>query len=287
MKYANRIGMRWDKDSFQDKFLSKMYGCAIGRGLIKILVHPVFSKIGGVFLSSSLSKPMIGKFVKNHSIDLSRYTAQNFKSYNEFFTRKLKKEKLNINMQKTAFISPCDSKLSVSEITEDGIFHIKHTDYTIASLLKDESLSKEFIGGTAFTFRLTVDDYHRYCYPDWCFKHEGKKVKGILHTVNPVANDKYPIYKENAREYCVLDTQNFGKVLFMEVGALMVGKISNHHLIGEFNRGDEKGMFEFGGSTIILMTQKDTVTVDEDILLNSKDGYETIVSIGEKIGAKK
>lgn len=287
MKYANRIGMRWDEDSFQDKLLSRMYGCLPGRCLIKILVHPVFSKIGGAFLSSPLSKPMIKRFVKKHSIDLTRYTTENFKSYNEFFTRKLKREKLNINMQKDVFISPCDSKLSVSEIREKGVFHIKHTDYTVASLLKNQQLADEFIGGTAFIFRLTVDDYHRYCYPDWCFKQESTKIKGILHTVNPVANDKYPIYKENAREYSILETENFGKLLYMEVGALMVGKISNHHLIGQFNKGDEKGMFQFGGSTIILMTQRDAVKVDEDIWSNSKEGYETIVSIGEKIGIKK
>lgn len=287
MKYANRIGMRWDKDSFQDKFLSKLYGCAIGRFFVKILVHPIFSKIGGAFLSSPLSKPMIKRFVKNHNIDLNKYTACKFNSYNEFFTRKLKAEKLKINMQKDVFISPCDSKLLVTTITEDGVFNIKHTKYSVNSLLKNEDLAEQFINGTAFTFRLTVDDYHRYCYPDWCFKHEGIKIKGKLHTVNPVANDKYPIYKENSREYCILDTKNFGKVIFMEVGALMVGKINNHHLIGDFAKGDEKGMFQFGGSTIIVMTQKDMVKVDEDILTNSNDGYETIVTIGEKIGIKK
>ena len=112
-------------------------------------------------------------------------------------------------------------------------------------------------------------------------------VPGELHTVNPVANDVYPIYKENTREYALLKTVNFGTVLMMEVGALMVGRIENVPLRGRVKRGKEKGNFAFGGSTVILMTQKERVLPDPDIFMNSEKGIETRVKLGERIGVSE
>jgi len=112
-------------------------------------------------------------------------------------------------------------------------------------------------------------------------------IPGFLHTVNPVAAEHAPIYKENSREYTVIDTAHFGKMIHMEVGALVVGKIINYH--GEAyhtTKGEEKGRFEFGGSTIVLLFQKDKVKISPDILLNSGDDCETIVKMGEEIGRR-
>ena len=99
--------------------------------------------------------------------------------------------------------------------------------------------------------RLTVDDYHRYCYFDDGIKSENHRIEGVYHTVNPIANDHVKIYKENTREYTLMKTKHFGDALQMEVGALMVGKIVNHDGAGSMRRGIEKGYFQFGGSTSI------------------------------------
>ena len=106
----------------------------------------------------------------------------------------------------------------------------------------------------------------------------------MLHTVNPIANDYYPIYKENSREYSILHTCAFGDILMMEVGALLVGKIVNHHEKAAVTRGQEKGYFQFGGSTVVLLVEKDRVHMDEDLLENARLNIETIVRMGEKIG---
>ena len=135
-------------------------------------------------------------------------------------------------------------------------------------------------------FRLTVDDYHRYCYVDNGTKEDNIFIPGVLHTVNPIANDHYPIYKENSREYTILHSEVFGDIVVMEVGALLVGKIVNHHGKARVTRGQEKGYFQFGGSTVVMLLKADTVQVDEDIIENSRKGYETIVKMGEKIGRK-
>ena len=105
--------------------------------------------------------------------------------------------------------------------------------------------------------------------------------------MNPIAAEHAPIYKENSREYTIIESVNFGKILQMEVGALVVGKISNHHK-DEYRhkKGEEKGFFEFGGSTIILLTQKDKINPSPDILENSGEDCETIVKMGEEIGIK-
>ena len=133
-------------------------------------------------------------------------------------------------------------------------------------------------------FRLTVDDYHRYCYVADGIKEDNVFIQGVLHTVNPLANDYFPIYKENSREYSILHTKEFGDIVMMEVGALLVGKIVNHHRKYRVLRGQEKGYFEFGGSTVVLLVKKNTVQIDADILENSAQNIETVVKFGEKIG---
>ena len=129
-----------------------------------------------------------------------------------------------------------------------------------------------------------MGDYHRYCYAESGEKGENIRIPGVFHTVNPAANDRYPIYKENTREYTLLETRQFGTVLQMEVGATMVGRIVNYHGAKTVTRGEEKGRFEFGGSTVILCLEKDRAMVDADILKNTAAGIETVVKMGEKIG---
>ena len=161
---------------------------------------------------------------------------------------------------------------------------LKNTEYTVSSLLNSETLAAKYEGGTALIFRLTVDDYHRYCYAADGEKEENTRIPGVLHTVNPVANDVYPIYVQNSREYSVLHNDVFGDILMMEVGALLVGRIVNHHGKARVVRGQEKGWFQFGGSTVVLLIEKNKVVMDEDILVNSCSHIETIVKLGERIG---
>lgn len=286
MKYADRSGKRWEESSSQDKFLEKLYGSIAGRILVKILVQPPVSRWGGWLLDTSVSRWLIPGFVKRHHLCPEQWEKQRFESYNDFFTRKLKKGQRPVCDEPEAWISPCDGKLTVYPVDEKGRFRIKYTPYTLSRLLNNHRLAERFFGGNAFIFRLTVDDYHRYCYVDDGVKSSNYRIPGIFHTVNPAANDWEPIYKENTREYCLIHTKNFGTVLMMEVGALLVGKIHNYHGAGKVIRGQEKGRFEFGGSTVVVLTEPGKVSVDRDIAENSRLGYETVVKMGETIGRK-
>ena len=129
-----------------------------------------------------------------------------------------------------------------------------------------------------------MEDYHRYFYLDDCEKGENVFLKGRLHTVQPYALEKRRVFTENCREYTVLHTANFGDVTQVEVGAMMVGRIVNNHGAGAFKRGEEKGRFEFGGSTIVLLVEKDKVSLDEEFFVNTANGDETVVRCGERIG---
>lgn len=287
MKLADRKGNIEENDSLQDRFLAWMYGHVTGRLLLKPLVCPKVSELGGKLLSTGISRLAVKPFVRANHIDLSQCEKQTFSSYNDFFTRKLKQDARPVEPELNRMPAPCDSRLSVYEIQENQSFEIKHTRYTVASLLKNHKLAAAYAGGYAWVFRLCVDDYHRYMYVDDGVTSSNYHIPGVFHTVNPVANDCYPIYKENTREYSLLRSENFGTVLMMEVGALMVGKIENHHGAGSVKRGQEKGNFAFGGSTIILLTQAKTVYPDRDIIKNSRHGVETRVRMGEGVGSRK
>ena len=162
---------------------------------------------------------------------------------------------------------------------------VKNTSYTLRSLLRNRNLADHYEDGTLLVFRLSVDDYHRYCYIDSGMKSKNFRIKGVFHTVNPIAHETVPVFKENTREYTILSSRNFGRLLVMEVGALLVGKIVNYHEKAYVMRGEEKGRFEFGGSTIIVCIEKGRVIIDNDIMENSMKGIETKVKMGEKIGA--
>ncbi len=284
MKCVDREGCEIVKNDTQDKALAFLYQTRIGRGMLSVLIKPRISIVAGKFLDSSTSRWIIGPFMKKSGIDLSEYEMSDYRSFNEFFTRKIKPECRKIDWEKTHLIAPCDSKLSVYPISQGSRFVIKDTEYSMESLLRSRKLAKHYEGGQLLVFRLAVDDYHRYCYVDDGLKSKNYRIPGVFHTVNPLANDVYPIYKENTREFSILKSQNFGRILMMEVGALLVGRIVNYHERKEVKRGEEKGRFEFGGSTVILCLEKNRAVIDEDILLNTSRGIETIVKMGEKIG---
>ena len=285
--YITRDGKKIDGTTGQDHLLEVIYDHALTRMLLRPFLSPAVSDICGKFLSTRFSRRIIPSFIKKNHIDLSIYEKQEFDSYNAFFTRKIKAEQRPINDQKNVLISPSDGKVTAYPITQEGRFWIKHTQYTAAQLLKDERLAEHYMGGWIYVIRLTVDDYHRYCYVADGRKSKQRKIRGVLHTVNPVANDYYPIYKMNSREYCILKTKELGTILLMEVGALMVGKINNHEEDpAQVKRGEEKGMFEFGGSTIVVMTEPGMTEPDKDIIQNTKAQAETLIKMGEPIGCK-
>ena len=284
MDYIDLQGKKVSNITNQDKLLSFLYTNIFGRMLLKPLIQPQVSKLAGRYLSSAHSKWLISKFIERNEINMDIYEECDYSSFNDFFTRKIKPDCRPVPEDLDVLISPCDCLATVYPIQENTTFSIKNTEYTLRSLLRSPRLAKCFRGGYAYVLRLTVEDYHRYLYSVSGKQSKNYHIDGTFHTVNPIANDYLPIYKENTREYTVIHSKEFGDVLQMEVGALLVGKISNHKQSTVVTRGEEKGFFEYGGSTIVVLTQKGRVTPRSDLLTNSKNGYETKVLQAHPLG---
>ena len=241
----------------------------------------------GAWMDSRLSKPMIKRFVKKNNINLDDFYSDNFKCFNDCFTRKIKEDRRPIDMDENAFISPCDALLSAYKVDENTRLKIKGSIYSVSDLFESRELADKYTGGTCLVFRLCVTHYHRYIYLDNCTKEENHFIKGKLHTVRPIALEALPVFKRNCREYTVMHTQGFGDVTQMEVGAMLVGKIKNHHRGGAHLRGEEKGMFLYGGSTIVVFLEKDVAELDPKYFENTEKGLETDVLMGQRLGTKK
>lgn len=283
MDYIDLNGKKRKNETGQDRLLRFLYTNFLGRMLLKPLVTPGVSKAAGRLLSTNLSTLLIPPFIRKNGICMDEYRACRYRSFNDFFTRKIKPGRRPLPSDPQILISPCDAKATVCRIHSDTTFFVKHTEYTLRSLLKSRKLAKHFAGGYLYLLRLTVDDYHRYVYAASGKESKRYRIPGCFHTVNPVANDCLPIYKENTREFSLIHSPVFGDVLQMEVGALMVGKITNHQHSTTVTRGQEKGYFEYGGSTICVLTKENAAIPRQDLLKNTSDGYETKILQGQML----
>lgn len=265
--------------------LDFLYGTLPGRILLRPLISRPVSQISGAFLDSPVSRVLIDPFVKNHSICLDDYELDGIKNFNDFFCRRIKDGRRQVNNDEDALISPCDSLLSVYSINDETELSVKQSRFSVKRLLRDKKLAGHFTNGYALVFRLCVDHYHRYIYFDSGRKYKNRHINGVYHTVRPVALSHFPVFIENTREYTVMDTENFGRCVQMEVGAMLVGRIVNKAKSScRVKRGEEKGHFEYGGSTIIVLVPPNRVEFRSDIkgLIDSSE--EIPVIMGEKIG---
>ena len=262
---------------FGGNTLNKIYKNKI---LTWFLTSHFVSMCYGIYNSSFLSKKKISSFIEDNEIDMSLYEEVSYRNFNDFFIRKLKKVKIDSSSKH--LISPVQGNLLVYPIGKNLSFQVKGLTYRLDELFPNEDLCN-YQDGCVLVFRLALNNYHRFHYIDDGKRIKRNIIKGRLHTVSD-SSSKYKIYKENFREYSLLDTKNFGKVLYMEVGALLVGKIKNYDY-DTFTRGLEKGYFLPGGSSIILVLKN--IKIDSDVVENSSKGIETMVEVGERIGVLK
>jgi phosphatidylserine decarboxylase len=276
-KYYKKEGIYEDKPNGGLQFL---YNNWFGRFILLLITNKFVSNLVGFHMNSPFSKPMIKKYIKKYNIDMNLYKKKHYDNFNDFFKREL--IEINKTEDPNDLISICDSKISVYPISNDLILNIKNSKYNLKELIKDE-LSPEYQGGTCIIYRLEPKDYHHYIFNDDGIILSNKKINGKLHTVNPIVYEKYQVFTENKREVSVLKMSHLDNVIQIEVGALCVGRIKNNELT-QFERYDEKGYFEFGGSTIIQLFKKDVIAVDEEIINNTNNEIETQVTVGTVIG---
>lgn len=262
-----------------------LYGTLPGRGLLKLIVSSGADRLIVRFLRSRWSRPYVYWYARRHGVDLDRSQLRAYGSFRDFFARE--RSLTCIDFTPEHLISPCDGWLSAYPINEDSGFSIKGTQYRLEDLLDDPLLARHYEGGTCLVFRLCASDIHHYCYIDDGYLWQNHYIPGVLHSVQPIACETYPVYTLNRRCWCLMVTENFGPVIQTEVGALAVGGIVNTFENGRVCRGDEKGHFELAGSSIVLLFESNRVRLISGIQRKLKEGREVRVRQGMWIGCCK
>ncbi len=268
--------------------LNFLYGTAPGRLLLRPLVSRPISRFAGRLLDTRASRALIPLFVRRTGIDTGDYDLSGVRCFNDFFCRPIRPGLRRPDMAPEALIAPCDGLLTAAEIREDTVLPVKQSRFTLERLLMDPELAERFRGGVCLTYRLCVEHYHRYCWFDGGSKGRDRDIPGVLHTVRPVALARRPVFAENSRSYALLESNSFGAAVQMEVGAMLVGRIVNRSPGPRaVRRGEEKGNFAYGGSTVLVLLGKDAAQLRPDILAASREGRETPVRMGERVGVSK
>jgi phosphatidylserine decarboxylase len=246
------------------------------------------SALYGAHMKSPRSKSFINPFIEQYKIDVSeiKRPLESFRSFNDFFIRELVDGARIIDQEPSHLISPADSRLLVFNMASGPEIPVKGYWYSLLQLVKDKNIAKKYADGWCFVYRLAPPDYHRFSYIDNGKQEKVKRLRGVLNSVHPIAlKSKKSLLSKNYRELTVLHTENFGDVIHIEVGALLVGKvIQRDREAHSFRKGEEKGWFEYGGSTVIQLFTKDAIKPDDDIMKYSAKRIETLVKVGEKTG---
>jgi len=268
-------------------FLKFLYHNPFGKyTLLPIVKQKIISEIYGRFMDKSSSVKKIAHFAKQFNIELSELEKKldEFISFNDFFYRRLKTDARTIEQ---GFVSPGDGRLIAFEnINELKNFYVKGRDFTLEKFLQNKNLANKYSQASLLILRLAPNDYHRFHFPYSGIPSKSTPIKGKYNSVSPHALKNYftNVFCQNKREYLILKTKDKNDILISPVGATMVGSIIETYTPEkEAQKGDEMGYFKFGGSSIVILVDKDKIKIDADILENTRNKMETFVRLGEKI----
>jgi phosphatidylserine decarboxylase len=272
-----------------EKWLVWLYYNPIGEATLWALAkRKLASTIYGNMMNRTYSAKKIHPFIEDFDIDMSIVQEQEFKNFNDFFTRKLKVDARPIDTSINIVVSPADGKILAYSDISNSDFIIKGKRFDVSSFLDNPDLAQKYHDGSLLIIRLAPFDYHRFHFPVSGKLSQNKKIEGDYYSVNPFAlRKKAEIFCLNKREYTIISNLLFGDVIMAEVGATMVGCIIQTFKGRLAKKGEEKGYFKFGGSTVVLLFEKSKIHIDEDLLINTANGYETTVKMGERIGEEK
>jgi len=285
--YIDRAtGKREREQVFGEKAIAFLYSGSILGNFCKKLVskNPLASQIYGYLQHLSCSRKKVAPFIKKYGIDASEFEKTEFTSFNDFFIRKLKKGARPIS--ESPAVIPADGRfLFYQNITTEQNFIVKEKRFDLKAFLGSEALAKHYENGSLILGRLCPVDYHRFHFPVSGVPGEARAINGYLYSVNPEAIKKnVGILYEN-RRYVTEIESDFGKVLFLEIGATSVGKVHQTYRPGErVEKGDEKGYFSFGGSEVAVLFEEGRLSIDPDLLEATGSGLEMLCKMGQSMG---
>ena len=278
-KVAGENFLKWSCETKTGKLFTGLVGS-----------RKVFSMLIGFIQDFRFSRRHVINFINEMDINLEeaeRESATEYQSFNDFFTRKLKPSSRPVNQDPQVLISPADGRLLAYDTVKAGhLLQVKGSTFSIKKLLNNTQLAAKYEGGSAVIMRLNPTDYHRFHFPADGVPHRSISIRGSYYSVNPIIlSHTEQVFCRNRREVTLFESRIFGIIAIIEVGAALVGSIKQTYRPNQpALRGTEKGYFQFGGSTIIMLFEPGKVKLDDDLIHNSGEGYETLVKMGEGIG---
>ncbi len=269
-----------------------LYGTWLGRLFSGLIAAPPVSRFYGWLQDRAWSSRKVGPFIERFDIQMQDFLPEEgrsaespYSTFNHFFTRRVT-DNARPFAEAPRFPAPCDARYFAYDQLGDAVsIPVKGAFFKASALLRNEQWQSHFEDGPGFIARLCPVDYHRFHFPDDGEVLATWRIPGALHSVNPWALAfRQDIFMLNEREVTILQTKHFGKLAFIEVGATCVGKIKQTYAGKRFSRGDEKGMFLFGGSTVIVIGEKGRWSIDPAILKNTGMGIETYLKMGRALG---
>ena len=290
IRYFNRhTGQVETEQVYGEGFLRWAYGHPLGALALAALVkRPFFSAWYGWRMSRPASAEKIAPFITRYGVDCVEFldAPESFGSFNEFFYRKLTPQARPVDPDEEAVVFPADGRhLGFARASEiEGVF-VKGQKFDLGRLLDDDRLAAELEHGSLVLSRLCPVDYHRFHFPVAGVPGAARMVKGPLYSVSPLALRKRLSYLwENKRVITRLDTRSCGTVWIIEIGATCVGTIRQTYAAGQaVAKGDEKGYFAFGGSSVITLFEPGAVTLEEDLAGHSRKQTELYAKVGTRM----
>jgi phosphatidylserine decarboxylase len=296
IRYIDReTGQRCDEKVYGGRTLKLLYGDTLSSSIFgKILLPlmsrwPHFSKFYGWLQQYSFTKMQIKPFIKEYNVDVSEFekSVDQFTCFNDFFTRKLKPEVRPVVPDEAIATIPADAcYLFYPRIDLVDGFWVKGKKFQLAELLDDAQLAAKYEKGSMVIARLCPADCHRFHFPCSGFAGKTKAINGWLFAVHPIAIKKnVKLFSENKRTLCELSSDLFGKVVYMEIGATCVGTIHQTYQPEQMvKKGDEKGFFSFGGSSLVILFEPGVIQFDADLLEASSKQIEIFCLAGQSMG---
>jgi phosphatidylserine decarboxylase len=290
--FDRKTGTLQKEEVFGEKAIRLLYGGTFFAKTVGwFLLHafakwPFFAKIFGWFQKTKSSKERIAPFIHHFNIDESEFATHSFASFNDFFIRSLTPASRPLSL--ADIVIPADGRyLFYEKVRADCLFSVKGRSYSIAELLRNDTLAASFDEGTLVIARLCPTDCHRFYFPVDCIPDTARCINGKLYSVNPIAIRDNPwIWCANLRYLTLLHTQKHGKVAFMEVGATNVGTVVQTYTPNDFvKKGSEKGYFSFGGSAILMLFEPKALVLSSD--LQGRKEQEIKCLIGQPLSENK
>jgi len=263
------------------------YHSKAGKSLAALLFHHAWpSRLAGWFAASRFSRRRIAPVIRELAIDVTEFAdpVESYPTFNAFFTRRLKSGARPFSAVDSDIASPADGRVLVyPRLQKNALVPVKGKSFTVDELLG--FTAAEFYDGSLAIIRLCPADYHRFHFPCEGRLIEQYRIKGRYHSVNPlVLALGIDVFGQNERQVALLENARLARYAYVEVGAFGVGSIVQTYTGPFVQKGDEKGYFQYGGSTVILVFQPGKILFEEDLLTHSAEGFATFLRAGQRLG---